>query len=840
MGGMNMNLHKYSIRVGGLLCMTICLYVYGMQGQQISPDQQSNRHSLRVEDISQPDDAPKEMAPTLFTIQEEENSAENIHQPDDASKEMAPTLHTTKEDGYFEEEEVGYSEREEVEYSEREEVEYSYCTTTSQEGFLQLNASRALSHVVFSDMGQNATQNQKRVDVSSSSAKAAVMYGQSGVAVQGMINRTESVVQKAGRGIPLNRKPKVVYSHSRLCVSRPVEPSCIIPPQADVHGIGVTVMQNTSTTSNLPNTASGLSLQALLSERSQDDQSDQYQSAQLLLQATRYTHTSSTNVYDENPTAALHDTEEVIDKTDTDISPMMQLLAKHDSQAPTMVNSGSRRLGLSRNALNNASYTCLPVLQINDLRADNCDALLSHGQRDKGIHSMNQVLANHDNGQALTMSNGDSCRLGLNRHACNVASCTCLPVLPRSLQNADGLENSVRADLDHAQQSRFMDFDTAPAQAMTFDSHTSQCPNGNSNIVLQHSRRCSAHDVNSLIRSKRPKPPLPLDTPLKDVRLQPKKVLPIRVILSIDGGGSRGIIPLTYLREMERLLDCQGCKFPVDMVAGTSVGALVGCALLLNKMPDLYDNYERIAEQVFRKNYWSLGGFWGPAYYSDGRKQVIAKILGDRGMDALDNKFMAPFFSLRTNETLVGSNFGENANMYGLLDLLMMTTAAPTYFDPHVCQSNKGVEVEGADGGIFANHPGMLAYRAARVLYPNDKIVMISLGTGACHTMEGEYASQRKGMVYWAKKFSEISLVASSNDVNAALFQLSVFDKNFKYIRIQPSLEKGDLITDGKGHVYIKRLRDIALNSISEFSGGPQHTSFAKAVKKLKRRMAQD
>ena len=114
MGGMNMNLHKYSIRVGGLLCMTICLYVYGMQGQQISPDQQSNRHSLRVEDISPPDDAPKEMAPTLFTIQEEENSAENIHQPDDASKEMAPTLHTTKEDGYFEEEEVGYSEEEEV------------------------------------------------------------------------------------------------------------------------------------------------------------------------------------------------------------------------------------------------------------------------------------------------------------------------------------------------------------------------------------------------------------------------------------------------------------------------------------------------------------------------------------------------------------------------------------------------------------------------------------------------------------------------------------------------------------------------------------------------------
>ncbi len=826
-----MNLHKYSIRVGGILCMTICLYVYGMQGQQISSDQQSNRHSLRVEDISPPDDAPKEMAPTLFTIQEEENSAENIHQPDDASKEMAPTLHTTKEDGYFEEEEVGYSEEEEVGYFEEEEVEYSYCTTTSQEGFLQLRGSRSLSHVMLSNREQNATQNQKRVDVSSSSAKAAVMYVQSGVAVQGMINRTESVVQKAGRGIPLAIKPKVMSSHSRLCVSRSIEPSCIIPSQADVHGIGGTVMHDPSTTSILPNTASDLSLQALLSGVSQDDQSDQHQSAQLVLQATSYTNASSTNLYNENPTAALsHNIEEVMDQTDPHISPIMQLLANHDNgQALPMGNGNS--LKLMHKSPMATSCSQINVQPLNDMRADNCDSRLRGGQRAQGIPYRNQVLANYDNCQVPTMANSDGRRLGLNRHACNVASYTRFPVLSLNAQNADGLENSFRADLDNAQQSRFMDFDSAPAQAMTFDSHTSQ---------RRHSRGGSAHDAYSLMRSKGEKPPLPLNSSLKDVRLQPKKALPIRVILSIDGGGSRGIIPLTYLLEMERLLDCQGCKFPVDMVAGTSVGALVGCALLLNKMPDLYDNYERIVEQVFRKNYWSLGGFWGPAYYSDGRKQVIAKILGDRGMDALDNKFMAPFFSLRTNETLVGSNFGENANMYGLLDLLMMTTAAPTYFDPHVCQSNKGVEVEGADGGIFANHPGMLAYRAARVLYPNDKIVMISLGTGACHTMEGEYASQRKGMVYWAKKFSEISLVASSNDVNAALFQLSVFDKNFKYIRIQPSLEKGDLITDGKGHVYIKRLRDIALNSISEFSGGPQHTSFAKAVKKLKRRMAQD
>ena len=618
MGGMNMNLHKYSIRVGGILCMTICLYVYGMQGQQISPDQQSNRHSLRVEDISPPDDAPKQMPPTLFTIQEEENSAENIHQPDDASKEMAPTLHTTKEDGYFEEEEVGYSER--------EEVEYSYCTTTSQEGFLQLRGSRSLSHVMLSNKEQNATQNQKRVDVSSSSAKAAVMYGQSGVAVQGMVNQAEYVVKKTDGEIPLNRKPKVVCSHSRLCVSRSVKPSyspdnryrCnaietsnqlpMIPPQADVHGIGGTVMQNTSTTSNLPNTASGLPLQALLSERSQDDQSDQYQSAQLLLQATRYTHTSSTNVYDENPTAALsHNIEEANDQTNPHTSPMMQLLANHDNgQALTMGNGNSFKL--SRNSAIAASHSQIPVLQINDLPADNCDALLSHGQRDKGIHSMNQVLANHDNGQALTMSNGDSCRLSLSRNRLNTVSYDCFPVLSLNAQNADGLENSFRADLDNAQQSRFMDFDSAPAQAMIFDSHTSQRPNGNSKLVPQHSRRGSAHDADSLVRSKKQK--TPLNSPLRDIRLDVKSVRDIRIILSIDGGGSRGIIPLLYLQEMERLLACQGLKFPVDMVAGTSVGALVGCAMILNKMSELSDNYEQFVEQIFVKNCKAFSGIF--------------------------------------------------------------------------------------------------------------------------------------------------------------------------------------------------------------------------------------
>ena len=71
-----MNLHKYTIRVGGILCMTICLYVHGMQGQQISPDQQSNSHSVRVEDITQPDDGQNQMPPILFPIIEE-SSDEN-------------------------------------------------------------------------------------------------------------------------------------------------------------------------------------------------------------------------------------------------------------------------------------------------------------------------------------------------------------------------------------------------------------------------------------------------------------------------------------------------------------------------------------------------------------------------------------------------------------------------------------------------------------------------------------------------------------------------------------------------------------------------------------------
>jgi hypothetical protein len=170
-----------------------------------------------------------------------------------------------------------------------------------------------------------------------------------------------------------------------------------------------------------------------------------------------------------------------------------------------------------------------------------------------------------------------------------------------------------------------------------------------------------------------------------------------------------------------------------------------------------------------------------------------------------------------------------------LYDVLMMTTAAPTYFDPHKCKSSKMDRKEilvGGDGGIFANHPGMMAYVEAKRKYPGSRIVMISLGTGKHDSHASLDYYNGRGLAFWAGAFPGISIDSTSSCVNILLRSLSK-DKvnNFKYIRIQPILAKEIMITDGTSEEHIDKLVAAAMSSIGE--GGPEQERFYRAVQIL-------
>src|SRR5262245_32381990 len=93
-------------------------------------------------------------------------------------------------------------------------------------------------------------------------------------------------------------------------------------------------------------------------------------------------------------------------------------------------------------------------------------------------------------------------------------------------------------------------------------------------------------------------------------------------ILSIDGGGVRGVIALTFLAQIETILRVR-CKNPTlclsdyfDLIGGTSTGAIIAAGLALGlSVEHLIDVYEKLSSKGFQKNPWlGWGGLIAPKF----------------------------------------------------------------------------------------------------------------------------------------------------------------------------------------------------------------------------------
>ncbi|MDR0677314.1 MAG: patatin-like phospholipase family protein [Holosporaceae bacterium] len=307
-----------------------------------------------------------------------------------------------------------------------------------------------------------------------------------------------------------------------------------------------------------------------------------------------------------------------------------------------------------------------------------------------------------------------------------------------------------------------------------------------------------------------------------------------KIILSFDGGGARGIIPLTILSALETEIETSLSVDMIDMLGGTSVGGLIAAGLALGKHKDFTDNFALYAERIFDKNFRSCSGVFRPSYNSSGKKNLISEIVGDIKGGELTVKFLTTFFSYTTNEAKIYTNFDNNEDFF-LKDLLMMTSAAPTYFNPYACKSLHGIKYEGGDGGLFANNTSQFLYLHAKRLFPTSKIALISFGTGQNTFAEPEKSFYNKGLVFWARAFHNIAIDATSNATHSTLQYFAEHDENFKYIRFQIPLAKDETALDDVDPEHIDKLAAITRAYINSGNGAP---FFRKVVKLFRKRLS--
>lgn len=246
-----------------------------------------------------------------------------------------------------------------------------------------------------------------------------------------------------------------------------------------------------------------------------------------------------------------------------------------------------------------------------------------------------------------------------------------------------------------------------------------------------------------------------------------EKQRPYRV-LSLDGGGMRGIYTAAFL---ERLLAQQAarCGGPpldlglgFDLIVGTSTGAIVGAAAAIGvPMKELVTLYENHGPQIFRHRitgkrsaiFRALTGGYFVRRGDSALRSALEDVLGDVTMrEVFDQRGISlaiPAVRMSTHKAWVFKKTprsGVRDDNYTLTDVCLASSAAPIYRslaaidDPGGGGGGKQIF---CDGGLWANNPIMVGFTDALAnAAPNQSIEIFSLGT--CPRPEGEHIPANK------------------------------------------------------------------------------------------------
>lgn len=299
----------------------------------------------------------------------------------------------------------------------------------------------------------------------------------------------------------------------------------------------------------------------------------------------------------------------------------------------------------------------------------------------------------------------------------------------------------------------------------------------------------------------------------------------MKKILSIDGGGVRGVIPATVMTALERRTGRQVAEM-FDLLSGTSTGGILALALTVPgeggrpkyDAASLLDLFGTSAQKIFRHDLWhriwALDNLLDEKYSSDGIDQVlkaqfgevtVSEALVDVLVTSYDIERRRPFFFKRQ---LAREKVGHD---WLMRQAARATSAAPTYFEPAKLETGDDYFAL-IDGGVFANNPAMCAYAEARAMWPEERdILVVSLGSGQLTRRIPYDQAKNWGLAKWAQPILGVVFDGVSDSVDYELTNLchdpstSVSD----YHRFQVRLTQGNDDLDDASHTNIQALKAL-------------------------------
>lgn len=318
-------------------------------------------------------------------------------------------------------------------------------------------------------------------------------------------------------------------------------------------------------------------------------------------------------------------------------------------------------------------------------------------------------------------------------------------------------------------------------------------------------------------------------------------------ILSIDGGGIKGVFPAFYLALIEQDLAKREdgktkIKDHFNLITGTSTGGIIALALSLGvPAKEIYDLYLQNAKNIFgNKRSFFFGQIIKSAHERDFLENLVRNKFKEyfneedpRIKDCLTHVAIPIYDLIKGNPSVIKSPYHPNLKRdlhIPAYKVAMATSAAPTYFDPY---SSDYIDLEGmerpfknkVDGGVMANNPTIIGLLEATKSFGKNlkDLEILSLGTGYKKFTEGDSKRKKWGLFYWMKKNgrkrlielfmqSQSQLVENYIDLlHHGVDKTEIDNPNFVYDRVNVVLCEDDLIEmDESNSERIKNFAELA------------------------------
>jgi len=312
-------------------------------------------------------------------------------------------------------------------------------------------------------------------------------------------------------------------------------------------------------------------------------------------------------------------------------------------------------------------------------------------------------------------------------------------------------------------------------------------------------------------------------------------------ILSVDGGGIRGIFPAAFLAGLEqRYLGGASVARHFDLIAGTSTGGIIALGLAAGlKGADLADLYLRRGSEIFPppapgwrgalgRRFADILQLFRYRYDGEALNAILKQTLGDRKFGQAQNRLCIPSFDGRYGEVYIFKtphhpDFRMDA-YEPMTKVAAATAAAPTFFQP--LQDGGYTFV---DGGVWANNPIMIALVDALTCFdvPRESVHILSLGCGDDPYVVGAPKIIRGGVLAWRDIIYAAMRLQSMN----ALGQAGLLIGPERIVRADAPASEGKIAMDdwmraatelpGAAQAALEKLGDRVAGMFLKDTAGP-------------------